>query len=90
LHTDAVYHLRGAKMPVAPPLETELKMFEDRRPEWVSVHLGKFVVIRDSTVLPEFFESYEDAFMAGVGEFGLDRDFLVKQIWKTEPVYFVV
>jgi hypothetical protein len=76
-------------MAVASPLETELKVFEELHREWVSSHLGKFVVIRDSTVLPDFFDAYEDAFIAGVREFGQDRDFLVKQIWKTEPVYFV-
>jgi hypothetical protein len=76
-------------MAIASPLETELKVFDERRREWVSSHLGKFVVIRGSTVLPDFFDAYEDAFIAGVREFGQDRDFLVKQIWKTEPVYFV-
>ena len=76
-------------MATASPLESELKVFEARHREWILSHLGKFVVIRDSTVLPDFFDAYEDAFVAGVREFGHDHDFLVKQIWKTEPVYFV-
>ncbi len=76
-------------MAIVSPLELELKVFEERHREWISSHLDKFVVIRDSTVLPDFFDAYEDAFIAGVREFGRNHDFLVKQIWKTEPVYFV-
>lgn len=70
------------------PLETELRVFEDRRQEWVRTHLGKFVVIQDETVL-DFFDQYEEAFRAGVKRFGAGRNFLIKQVWKTEPVYFV-
>jgi hypothetical protein len=76
-------------MAVASPLEAELRVFEERRREWVQSHPGKFVVIRDEAVLPEFFDEYEDAFKAGIRQFGGERNFLIKQIWKTEPVYFV-
>jgi hypothetical protein len=76
-------------MTVASPLETELTVFEANRREWVRSHPGKFVVIRDNTVVNEFFDEYEDAFRAGIKQFGSDRNFLIKQVWKTEPVYFV-
>jgi len=76
-------------MAVASPLEVELKVFENRRREWAQSHPGKFVVIRDETYLNEFFDQYEDAFRAGIRHFGADRNFLIKQVWKTEPVYFV-
>jgi hypothetical protein len=76
-------------MTVAPPLKTELEVFEEHRWEWAQSHLGKFVVIRDETFLGEFFDEYEDAFRAGISQFGADRNFLIKQVWKTEPVYFV-
>jgi hypothetical protein len=76
-------------MTVASPLETELRVFENHHREWVQFHLGKFVVIRDETFLTEFFDEYEDAFKAGIRQFGADRNFLIKQVWKTEPVYFV-
>ena len=33
--------------------------------------------------------TFEDAFRAGVGAFGITRDFLVKQVLEHEPVYFV-
>jgi hypothetical protein len=73
---------------VATPLETELRVFADRKPEWVQSQLGRFVVIQDEIVL-DFFDRYEDAFRAGVKKFGVERSFLIKQVWKTEPVYFV-
>jgi hypothetical protein len=76
-------------METATPLETELRVFEHNRREWVQLYPGKFVVIQDETVLKEFFDEYEDAFRAGIRQFGADRNFLIKQVWKTEPVYFV-
>jgi hypothetical protein len=85
---DASYHWRKGTVMSKAPLETELRVFADRRQEWVRTHLGKFVVIQDETVL-DFFDQYEDAFRAGVKRFGADRNFLIKQVWKTEPVYFV-
>jgi hypothetical protein len=79
---------KGAKMTVASPLETELRVFEEGRQSWVQTHLGKFVVIQDETVL-DFYDQYEDAYRAGVKGFGANRSFLIKQVWETEPVYFV-
>ncbi|HUA99188.1 MAG TPA: hypothetical protein VMA34_12730 [Terracidiphilus sp.] len=75
-------------MDTATPLEPELKVFEAHREEWSREHLGKFVVIQDETVL-KFFDEYADAFRAGLEKFGVRGTFLVKQIWGTEPVYFV-
>ena len=71
------------------PLSAELKLFDQHRVDWSHSHLGKYVVIQDTVVLPEFFSSYADAFRAGLKRFGGDRSFLVKQIWINEPVYLV-
>lgn len=71
------------------PLSAELEIFDARRAEWLKSHPGEYVVIQDNTVLPEFFGSYPDALKAGLKRFGASRSFLVKQIWKTEPVYLV-
>jgi hypothetical protein len=76
-------------MAVASPLESELRVFEANRWKWAQSHLGKFVVIREDTIVKGFFDEYEDAFRAGIRQFGADRNFLIKQVWKTEPVYFV-
>jgi hypothetical protein len=73
----------------AAPFETEQKVFESHREEWSRDHRGKFVVIQNETILREFFDGYADAFRAGLESFGVKGTFLVKQIWGTEPVYFV-
>jgi hypothetical protein len=67
----------------------ELKVFQENRDEWVRSSPGKFVVIQDSTVAEGFFDSYSDALKAGLQRFGVGRSFLVKQVWTTEPEYFV-
>lgn len=76
-------------METATPLESELRVFEEHRKEWSQKNRGKFKVIQGETILDEFFEEYADAFRAGLQRFGVGRSFLVKQIWGTEPVYFV-
>jgi hypothetical protein len=76
-------------MALTAEFETELKVFEHSRKEWSKVHLGEYVVIQDEVVLEGFFKEYSDAFKAGLKRFGVRRPFLVKQVWITEPVYFV-
>jgi hypothetical protein len=76
-------------MTLAAPLDAELQVYEEHRNEWSREHLGEYVVIQDGRFLDQFFKEYEDAFRAGLREFGVSRNFLVKQIWITEPVYFV-
>lgn len=68
---------------------TELKVFEAHRQEWSHSHAGAYVVIQDDIVAEGFFGSYAEAFKAGLQKFGVRRAFLVKQVWVTEPVYFV-
>lgn len=67
----------------------EFDVFDQHREEWSRSHLGKYVVIQDGRFLDTFFDNYADAFNAGLREFGVARTFLVKQIWVSEPVYFV-
>ncbi len=67
----------------------ELTVFEKNRKDWSRSHPGEFVVIQDNVIVEEFFTTYGDALKAGLKKFGAQRNFLVKQIWKTEPVYFV-
>jgi len=76
-------------MKTAAPLEIELGVFGENRAKWAESHFGKFAVIQDKTIVDGFFDSYEDAFLAGVRQFGTTRNFLIKQVWITEPVYFV-
>jgi len=46
-------------------------------------------LIQNSTVANGFFETYADALAAGIRTFGVQQSFLIKQIWQTEPVYFI-
>jgi hypothetical protein len=70
-------------------LEIELKVFEENRGEWSRAHPGKFVVIQNNEVLDDFYSDYAEAFKAGLRKFGVSRHFLIKQVWISEPVYFV-
>ncbi|HEX7285269.1 MAG TPA: hypothetical protein VF532_03765 [Candidatus Angelobacter sp.] len=71
------------------PFSTELKVFEQHRKEWLRSHPGKYVAIQGNVIVEGFFNSYADALKAGLQRFGARHGFLVKQIWITEPVYFV-
>jgi hypothetical protein len=73
----------------AIPFSNELQVFQRYRDEWLRSSPGKFVVIQDSVVAEGFFDSYSEALKAGLQKFGVSRSFLVKQVWSTEPVYFV-
>lgn len=67
----------------------EIKVFEQHREEWLSTHPGEFVAIQDDVITEGFFSTYAEAFKAGLQKFGVRRGFLVRQVWMTEPVYFV-
>ena len=69
-------------------LAAELDFYAAHKADWLEEHSEKYVVVQDRNVLG-FYPSFEDAFRAGVGAFGITRDFLVKQVLEHEPVYFV-
>ncbi len=69
-------------------LQKELGVFQQHKQEWLRSHPGDFVVISDITVAG-FYADYESAFRAGLGRFGVQGSFLVKQIWAEEPVYLI-
>jgi hypothetical protein len=71
------------------PFSTELEVFELHRHEWSLSHPGEFVVIQDGVIAEGFFGTYAEALKAGLQEFGVNRHFLIKQVWITEPVYLV-
>jgi len=71
------------------PFSRELEVFEQHRSDWSHSHPGEFVAIQDNIIVEGFFDSYAEAFKAGLQKFGVSRSFLVKQVWVTEPVYFV-
>lgn len=69
-------------------LEVELKTFQSHREEWLRDHPGTYVAIQGDQAAG-FYGSYAEAFTAGLHRFGGDRNFLIKEVWRTEPVYFV-
>ena len=71
------------------PFSKETKVFERHREEWSRSHPGEYVVIQDEIIAEGFFRTYAEALKVGLQKFGVRRGFLVKQVWKTEPVYFV-
>lgn len=67
----------------------ELAVFEQHRREWSRSHPGEFVVIQGDEIADGFFDTYADALRAGLRKFGARNEFLVKQVWVTEPVYCI-
>lgn len=76
-------------MTEAASLRKELDVFEQHRKEWSRSHPGEYVAIQDDVILDGFFGTYAEAFKAGLRKFGVRRSFLVKQVWTTEPVYYI-
>jgi len=69
-------------------LATELEIYALHKAEWLKEHSGEHVVIKDKTVL-DFYPSFEAAYRAGASTWGVNTDFLVKQILEHDPVFFV-
>ncbi len=61
-------------------LEQERKYFDRKRREFVSQHLGKFVLIKGNKLVGSF-NTVEEALAEGARQFGLEP-FLVRQISK--------
>lgn len=69
-------------------LAVELGYYAQHKPEWLAQRTGQYVVIKDTDLLG-FYPNFEAAYRAGAAHYGLDKDFLVKQISEHEPVFFV-
>ena len=70
-------------------LAPELQYFDQHKAEWLAHNPGQYVVIKDRGLLG-FYPNFESAYRAGAARYGLDTDFLVKQILEHEPVFFVL
>jgi hypothetical protein len=76
------------KMLPDDPLRQELQLYHGRKKSWLQAHLNEYVVIAGDQV-SGFYSDYESAFRAAIQEFGIQRQFLIKQICVAEPVYVV-
>ena len=64
--------------------ERELAIYEAKRQELLTSHLGQYVVIHGDAVLGVY-PTFDDAYGAGVEAFGQDP-FLVRQIAAEDPI----
>ena len=69
-------------------LAVELEYYAQHKAEWLTHKTGLYVVVKNSGLLG-FYPNFEAAYRAGAATYGLDTDFLVKQILEHEPVFFV-
>ena len=69
-------------------LAVELSLYDLHRLQWLGEHPGKYVVIKGNTVL-DFYSTFEAAYRAGAGKWGVNNDFLVKRVVEHEPVFFL-
>jgi hypothetical protein len=69
-------------------LSKELDYYALHKQEWLKHHRAQYAAVKNSTVLG-FFPTFETAYQAGAEAWGIDTDFLVKQIVEHEPVFFV-
>ncbi|HET9285120.1 MAG TPA: hypothetical protein VFR24_24485 [Candidatus Angelobacter sp.] len=77
-------------MNTTPPtrLSVETQLYEAQKTEWLRTHRDKFVVIKGHNLLG-FFDNFHQAYTAGVAEYGMHIDFLVKRVVPQEPVFLV-
>jgi len=69
-------------------LAVELEYYAQHKAEWLAHKTGLYAVVKDSGLLG-FYPNFQAAYRAGAAIYGLDTDFLVKQILEHEPVFFV-
>lgn len=70
-------------------LAVELEYYAQHAREWVAQKAGQYVVIKNTSVL-DFYPNFEAAYRAGATTYGIETDFLVKQILEYEPVFIVL
>ena len=69
-------------------LTEELGWYESHKAEWLPAQTGKFALVGGQH-LAGFYSTYEQAFEAGLQEFGLDAEFLIKQVADQDPVFVI-
>jgi hypothetical protein len=69
-------------------LAAELQVYALHKTEWLKGYPGRYVVIKGGEIL-NFYPTFEDGYSAGAGAWGINTDFLVKQIVEHEPTFSV-
>ena len=67
-------------------LANEQAAFDELLPSMLDEHRGQFVIVHSGKVV-DFFESYRDAYQAGIDRLGVDEIYLVSKVQekKVEP-----
>jgi hypothetical protein len=63
-------------------VESNYKAFEQKLPDLLATHRGKFALMRDGQII-EFFDTARDAYIAGIKLFDKDRLFSVQEVIET-------
>jgi hypothetical protein len=67
-----------------PQLQREQDAFDSQLAEMMKEHAGKFVVFHHEQPV-EFFDTFGQAYRAGIKKFGVDETFLVSEVKEREP-----
>ncbi len=70
---------------MAHQLELEYKTYQNHLEDFISNHLGEFVLIKGEKIV-NFYVSYKEALKAGLTQFG-NVPFFVKRVSKEEKVH---
>lgn len=68
-------------------LDKERKYFEARRAEWLKIHPGKYVLVKDEELIGVF-NIQQEALIEGARRFGTDS-FLVRQVEESEQLVYI-
>jgi len=82
-------NLREMSTALPTRLSVETQLYEAQKSEWLRTHRDQFVVIKEQSLLG-FFDNFHQAYTAGVAEYGMNIDFLVKRVVPQEPVFLVL
>ena len=72
----------------ADSLSVDYSFFEAHRSEWAKNHSEEFALVCNQALVG-FYKTYEGAYEAGLGAFGVGSQFLVQQVCAVEPVFFI-
>lgn len=67
-------------------LRQELSHYQSLKSELLQCSEGKFIVIK-GTAVAGLFDTFENAYIAGLQSFGSDTDFMVRRILQQESIF---
>jgi hypothetical protein len=76
-------------------MNTQEKLLENfefvqkNKPSLLNLYRGKYILVHEKEVVSSF-DTYEAAAEAGVKNFGINGDFLVYEMFETEPLNFLM